>query len=118
MGVEVDGAHIIEEMANALMGRRVPVDASTVGELCRRHHIVKLSLFGSVLGADFRPESDVDVLVEFEAGKAPGYFRFAQIGFELEELFGRSVDLHTPRSLSRFFRDDVLRGAEPIYGAA
>src|SRR5688572_25023208 len=84
-----DGAvrHIIEEMASALMGRRVPVDANTVGELCRRHHIVKLSLFGSVLGSDFRPESDVDVLVEFEEGKAPGYFRFAQIGFELEELF-------------------------------
>ena len=105
-------------MASALAAQRVRVDQRALDQLCRRHHIAKLALFGSVLGTEFSPNSDVDVLVEFEPGKTPGYFRFAEIGFELEELFGRRVDLHTPRSLSRYFRDDVLREAEPIYGAA
>jgi len=104
-------------MVSALAARRGAVDQGAVDELCRRHHIVRLALFGSVLGLEFSPDSDVDVLVEFGPGKAPGYFRFAEIGFELEELFGRRVDLHTPRSLSRYFRDDVLREAEPTYGA-
>ena len=105
-------------MVSALATRRLRVDQQALADLCRRHHIARLALFGSVLGVEFSPESDIDVLVEFEPQKTPGYFRFAEIGFELEELFGRRVDLHTPGSLSRFFRDDVLRSAEPIYGAA
>jgi len=81
---------------------------------CRRHHIRKLALFGSVLGDRFGPDSDVDVLVEFEAGHVPG-LAFVDIQDELAELFARPVDLHTPRSLSRYFRDQVLAEAEVLF---
>ena len=66
---------------------------------CRRHHIIRLSLFGSVLREDFRPDSDVDVLVEFEPGKTPG-FSFIDIQDELSNMIGRKVDLNTPGDLS------------------
>ncbi|OGO38844.1 MAG: hypothetical protein A2147_08200 [Chloroflexi bacterium RBG_16_57_8] len=66
---------------------------------CRRHHIIRLSLFGSVLREDFRPGSDVDVLVEFEPGKTPG-FSFIDIQDELSNMIGRKVDLNTPGDLS------------------
>src|SRR6266542_3491534 len=97
------------------LAARVAADPDALRALCQRHHVRTLSLFGSVLREDFRPDSDVDVLVEFEPGHVPGYFRFADIGFKLEELFGRKVDLHTPQSLSRHFREDVVRAAEPLY---
>ncbi len=65
---------------------------------CRRHHIRKLSLFGSVLREDFRPDSDVDVLVEFVPGNVPGFIRLGSIEEELEQLFdGRKVDLPSDR---------------------
>ncbi len=85
-----------------------------VAAFCRRHHIQKLSLFGSVLREDFRPDSDVDVLVEFEPGKVPG-LAFFGIENELSRLLGRTVDLNTPRSLSRYFRAQVLAEARPVY---
>ena len=84
---------------------------------CRRHHIRRLALFGSVLRDDFGPDSDVDVLVEFEPGHTPGLAFFA-IQRELSELFGRNVDLNTPGCLSRYFRDEVLAEAEVEYDAA
>ena len=84
---------------------------------CRRNHIRKLAFFGSVLRADFRDASDIDVLVEFEPGHVPG-FAFFGLQDELGSLFGRKVDLHTPASLSDYFRDQVLREAEPAYVAA
>ena len=85
-------------------------------ELCRRHHIAKLSLFGSVLRDDFSPESDIDVLVEFESGHVPGFFRLFDIEEELSSLLGgRKVDLRTPQDLSRYFRDEVLAHAETQY---
>jgi predicted nucleotidyltransferase len=93
------------------------VDRRAVAEYCRRHHIRKLSLFGSVLRDDFRPDSDVDVLVEFEPGHVPGFFGLAGIELELTELIGRKVDLRTPGDLSRYFRDDVLATAEVQYAA-
>ena len=92
----------------------IPRDEIT--QFCRRHHIRRLSLFGSVLTEDFRPDSDIDVLVEFEPGHTPGLAFFA-MEEELSDILGRKVDLNTPKFLSRYFRDRVLREAEVQYGA-
>ncbi len=86
--------------------------------LCRRHHIAWLALFGSVLRDDFRPDSDVDVLVELEPGARVGLLGLARMEIELSELLGRKVDLNTPGFLSRYFRDEVLAEAEVQYDAA
>jgi predicted nucleotidyltransferase len=85
--------------------------------LCRRWHIRRLALFGSVLRDDHRSDSDIDVLVEFEPGHVPG-FGFITIQDELTEIFGRQVDLNTPSTLSKYFRDDVLDRAKTLYDAA
>ena len=87
-----------------------------IAAICRRRHIRRLSLFGSVLRDDFRPDSDIDVLVEFEPGHTPG-FEFISIQDELSAIFGRTVDLHTSASLSRYFRDEVIAEAEDQYVA-
>lgn len=92
-------------------------DTEDLARFCRRHGIRKLALFGSVLRADFAPHSDVDVLVEYEPGRHPGLMLFRQQE-ELAERFHRRVDLHTPASLSRHFRDQVLAGALPIHEQA
>lgn len=85
-------------------------------EFCRRNHIAKLSLFGSVLREDFRPDSDVDVLVEFEEGHKPGFLGLARMEEELSEMLGgRKVDLRTPQELSRYFREEVLDSAVVQY---
>lgn len=97
------------------MSRAIQIDRGTLAEFCRRWHIRKLSLFGSVLRDDFRPESDIDVLVEFQPGSRVGLIRMAQIERELGDLLGRKVDLRTPADLSRYFRDDVLRQAQVQY---
>jgi predicted nucleotidyltransferase len=89
----------------------------TIAAFCERHHIRKLSLFGSILRDDFRPESDIDVLVDFEPGRVPGLAFFA-IQDELTSLLGHMVDLHTAGSLSKYFRDDVLTEAQVLYVAA
>lgn len=91
----------------------LPQDALVA--FCERYHVRKLSLFGSVLHDDFGPGSDVDVLVEFEPGQTASFFTFAGMQTELSEMVGRAVDLHTPASLSRYFRDSVLRSAEVRY---
>lgn len=93
----------------------VTVPNERLAKFCRKNHISKLSLFGSVLRDDFGPESDVDVLVEFEEGYTPGFFGLARIEGELSELFGRKVDLRTPQDLSRYFRDDVMGSAAVQY---
>lgn len=96
---------------------RFPLSAQALEEFCRRHHIRKLSLFGSVLREDFGAESDVDVLVEFDENHLPG-FEFVRIQLELSDLLGgRKVDLVTPRALSPFLRERVLRSAETRYAA-
>jgi len=92
----------------------IGIPSEKIAEFCRRHHIRKLSLFGSVVRDDFGPESDVDVLVEFEPGHTPGLAFFA-MQRELSELLGRRVDLNTPECLSRYYRDEVLAEAEAQY---
>jgi uncharacterized protein len=87
-----------------------------IAEFCRRRHVRKLSLFGSVLRGDLRPESDIDVLVEFEPGCTPGLAFFAMQD-ELAGILGRKVDLNTPGFLSKYFRDQVLKEAEVQYDA-
>lgn len=95
---------------------RVEIPHDRIIELCRRYRIRKLALFGSVLRDDFGPDSDVDVLVEFEPGHTPG-FGFIAIQDELSALLGRRVDLNTANDLSRYFRDEVVREAEVLYAA-
>ena len=99
------------------MAARIVIDRERVEAFCKRRHVQRLALFGSVLRDDFTPESDVDVLVEFEPGHVPGLAFFAMQD-ELSEILGRRVDLNTPGSLSRYFRDQVLAEAETQYGAA
>lgn len=82
---------------------------------CREHHIESLRVFGSALRADFRPDSDVDLLVRFEPGHVPGYITFSTLRLALSELLGRSVDLRTADSLSDYFRAAVEAEAVPIY---
>lgn len=83
---------------------------------CRRNHIGRLSLFGSVLRGDFGPDSDIDILVEFEPGHVPGFFHLFDMEEELSSLCGgRKVDLRTPQDLSRYFRAEVLAGAVVQY---
>ena len=99
------------------MSAHLSIDRAAVSEFCERHHIARLALFGSVIRDDFRPESDVDVLVEFQPGVRVG-LAFIRMQDELSAVLGRTVDLHTPASLSKYFRDQVLREAEPLYVAA
>lgn len=96
-----------------------PIDfpAAQIADFCRRHGIARLSLFGSALRSDFSPESDIDVLVEFQSGRAPGFIAFAGLQLELEAITGRKVDLRTPADLSKYFRDEVLREARLIHAA-
>ena len=97
------------EPAMTYHGLEIPQDK--IAEFCRKHHIKKLALFGSVLRDDFRPESDVDVLVEFEQGHTPG-LAFFSMQEELAEILGKKVDLNTPQCLSKYYRDEVLTEAE------
>ena len=98
------------------MALRIQVDRERVAALCKRHHIRKLSLFGSVLRDDFRPDSDVDVLVDFEPGHVPGFLGLHGIAEELAELMGqRRIDLVTPKALNARLRDQILAAAEVQY---
>jgi hypothetical protein len=99
------------------MSSKVSVDQLLLAEFCRQNGVRRLAVFGSALRGDFRPDSDVDVLIEFEPGRTPG-LRFFGMQEELSRLFDRTVDLHTPASLSRDFRSQVLSEAEDRYVAA
>ncbi len=89
---------------------------SELADFCQAHGIRRLAIFGSALREDFGPESDVDVLVEFTPGSAPGLLGVAGMEIELSRLFGvRKVDLRTPEDLSRYFRQEVLDTAEVQY---
>lgn len=96
---------------------RIALPRAQIAEFCRRRHIRRLALFGSVLRDDFQPDSDVDVLVEFEPGTKLG-FAFFDIEQELSQILGRRVDLRTEQELSKYFRDEVLAEAEEVYVAA
>jgi uncharacterized protein len=100
------------------MSPTLSIDRDALAAFCRRHHITRLALFGSALRDDFGPESDVDVLVEFEPGHVPG-LKFVSMECELSGLFsGRRVDLVTPKFLNARIRDHVLNSAEALYVAA
>jgi len=93
------------------------VDGSQLAQFCRRNQIRRLSFFGSVLREDFGPDSDVDVLVEFEPGAKVGLLRMAALESELSQVVGRKVDMRTPADLSRYFREEVVAGAQVQYAA-
>jgi predicted nucleotidyltransferase len=97
------------------MPARIPIDREKIAAFCRRNHIRRLAVFGSVLRDDFGPDSDVDVLVEFETGHVPG-LAFIRLEQELSGLMGgRRVDLVTPKFLNERIRDRVLSAAEVQY---
>jgi hypothetical protein len=99
-----------------MINNKIIVPQGKIADFCRRNHIRKLSLFGSVLRGDFGPDSDVDVLVEFETGHVPGFFRLYDLEKKLSFLFdGRKVDLRTPEDVSRHFRNEVIAKAEVQY---
>ena len=98
---------------------KIHVPSEEVEDFCRRHHIRKLAFFGSVLRDDFGADSDVDVLVDFEPEHVPGLIRLSGMELELGQLLGgRKVDLNTAKTLSPYFRDEVLREARFEYVAA
>ncbi|MBL8471889.1 MAG: nucleotidyltransferase domain-containing protein [Rhodocyclaceae bacterium] len=100
------------------MSTQLFVQADRLAAVCRRHGIQKLSLFGSRMKGTSRPDSDVDLLVEFQAQARPTLLDMAQIEIELSALLdGRKLDLRTAEDLSRFFRDEVVHSAEPQYVA-
>jgi len=98
------------------MNGKLAIDRDRIADFCRQHHITRLAIFGSALRDDFGPDSDIDVLVDFEPGHVPGFFRLFDMEEELSPLFGgRKVDLRTPEDLSRYFRDRVVSEAEVQY---
>ena len=109
-------ADVIQESLD-MAAQRFRVPKISLAEFCRKHHIKRLALFGSVLREDFRSDSDIDVLVEFEPGHVPG-FGIIDMQNELSQLVGRKVDLRTPGDLSRYFRDRVVQEARVEYADA
>lgn len=94
----------------------IQLNREAVADFCGRHHIRRLALFGSVLTDEFRPDSDVDVLVEYEPGQEPGLLGLARMERELSEILGgRKADMRTPEDLSQYFRDEVSASAEVEY---
>jgi predicted nucleotidyltransferase len=96
---------------------QIDIPSQEIAAFCRRHRIHQLALFGSVLRDDFGPESDVDVLVEFEPEAGIGYQRFFRLQDELSALFKREVDLFTPDSLKPFARESAMQSKAVIYAA-
>lgn len=97
------------------MNRSLVIPKDKIADFCRRYHICRLAVFGSALGDDFGPDSDVDVLVDFEPGHVPGFMALASMERELSGILGRKADLRTPEDLSRYFRDEVIAAAEIQY---
>jgi len=103
-------------MKEASMKPRLHLDKTTLARFCERHHIRRLSLFGSQLKGTARPDSDIDLLVEFEPDRIPGLLALTTMELELSELLGGPrVDLRTAEDLSRSFRDEVVHTAEIQY---
>ena len=97
------------------MNAQVCIPKDLIAAFCEEHGITRLSIFGSALRPDFGPDSDIDVLVEFEPDRIPGLFGFAGMELELTRMLGRKVDLRTPEDLSRYFRQEVLAEAQTQY---
>jgi len=94
---------------------KLAIPKDQVAEFCKKHHIRRLSIFGSALRDDFTTESDVDVLVEFDPLHIPGLIRLVGMEIELSEIIGRKVDLRTAQDLSRHFTQEVVESAELQY---
>lgn len=92
----------------------IEVDRTRLNELCQAYHVKSLAMFGSQMRGDSHPESDLDLLVEFEPDNVPG-FRFFQLERELSALFHLPVELNTPGFLSSYFRDEAVRSAKLVY---
>jgi uncharacterized protein len=98
----------VAEVKEGRMNPRLPLDETTLARFCERHRIRRLALFGSQLKGTARPDSDIDLLVEFEPSRVPSLLALASMELELAELLGgRRVDLRTAEDLSRYFRDEV-----------
>ena len=97
------------------MNSQVSIPKDQIAAFCEGHGIKRLSVFGSALRPDFGPDSDIDVLVEFEPDRIPGLFGFAGMELELTRILGRKVDLRTPEDLSRYFRQEVLAETQSQY---
>ena len=100
---------------SAIAERNIRIPKDDLAVFCERNHVVRLSLFGSVIREDFREGSDVDVLVEFDPQHAPGLLAKAGLRDELTKMLGRQVDLRVPRELSKYVRQRVLDEAEVQY---
>ena len=98
--------------------KRIKLPNGRIAEFCKRHRIRRLSLFGSVLRGDFGPDSDIDILVEFEFGTRVGLITLAGLELELGEIIGRKVDLNTLGFLSKYYRDRIINEAVVQYDAA
>jgi len=95
---------------------KLKLNTEKIAGFCRKRHITRLAVFGSALRSDFRPDSDIDLLVEFEPGHTPGLFGIARMERELSALLdGRKADLRTSEDLSRYFRQEVVGQAEVAY---
>ena len=99
------------------MAQQLPIllPKEAIASFCQRHHIRKLSIFGSILRDDFSSSSDIDFLVEFEPDHIPGYFRLTGMEIELSEMINRKADLRTSKELSHYFRHRVLQEAVVQY---
>lgn len=95
---------------------KIDIPLEDIESFCLKNHIQILALFGSVLTERFRNSSDVDVLVQFDSQHIPGLIHFSELELELGEIFGRHVDLRTPKDLSRYFRNEVISEAYHLYG--
>ncbi len=95
----------------------IQVDSEKIAGFCKKHHIIKLTFYGSVLTERFQEDSDVDVLVDFDSEHIPTLLDMVGMEDELAQLLGRKADLRTPEDLSRFFRDEVVQSAHVQYAA-
>ena len=93
------------------------VEAEQVAEVCRRHHVCELAVFGSAARGDARPDSDIDVLIDFAPSARIGFIALSRLNRDLEALFGRRVDVVTKRGLNARIRDRVLAEAEVVFAA-
>ena len=95
--------------------KHINIPKDRIEEFCKRHHIRKLSLFGSALRDDFTPASDLDILVEFDPAHVPGLIRLAGMEIELTKTLGRKVDMRTAQDLSPYFREEVINSSKVQY---
>jgi len=94
---------------------RINITQEKIINFCQRNQIRKFALYGSVLRDDFRPDSDIDILIELEPYHQVGLMQMAKMEIELSKLMGRKVDLRTPQDLSKYFRDKVMTTAKILY---